>query len=204
MRRSVPAALVVIVGILLLLDFLVVNPTLGAISGAIVEVVVILFAAAAVLGAILLAMRHARSLTQPGEDRIGSALVLVGMALVLGPGLLASDGAGAPAVRWVVSALMVPIGASLLALVAVFLIPAARRGMRLRPRETAVILVAGCVVLVLLLPLGGGVGAAFGEAATWLLDVPLRAVFAGLLVGVSLAAAVAATRFLFGLAGTDD
>lgn len=204
MRRSLPATLVVIVGLLLLLDFLVVNPTLGAVSGAIVEIVVILFAAAAVLGAMLLAMRHARALTLPGEDRIGSVLVLVGMAIVLVPGLVATDGAAAPPVRWVVAALIVPIGASLLALVAVFLVPAARRGMRLRPRETAAILVAACIVLVLLAPLGGGVGTALGDAATWLLDVPLRAVFAGLLIGVSLAAAVASTRFLFGLAGTDD
>ncbi|MEO8245715.1 MAG: hypothetical protein ABI622_01225 [Chloroflexota bacterium] len=204
MRRSIPAALVVGVGLLLLLDFLVVNPTLGAISGAIVELVVILFAAAAVLGAILLAVRHAGALALPGGDRIGSALVLVGMAIVLVPGLMATDGAAAPSVRWVVGALVVPIGASLLALVAVFLIPAARRGMRLRPRDTAVILVAACVVVVLLLPLGGDVGAALGDGATWVLDVPLRAVFAGLLIGVSLAAAVAATRFLFGLAGTDD
>lgn len=204
MRRSIPAALVVGVGLLLLLDFLVVNPTLGAISGAIVELVVILFAAAAVLGAILLAVRHAGALALPGGDRIGSALVLVGMAIVLVPGLMATDGAAAPSVRWVVGALVVPIGASLLALVAVFLIPAARRGMRLRPRDTAVILVAACVVVVLLLPLGGDVGAALGDGATWVLDVPLRAVFAGLLIGVSLAVAVAATRFLFGLAGTDD
>lgn len=204
MRRSLPAALVVIVGLVLLLDFLVVNPTLGAVSGAVVEVVVILFAAAAVLGAILLALRHAGALALPGEDRIGSALVLVGMAIVLVPGLLAPEGAAAPAVRWIVAALIVPIGASLLALVAVFLIPAARRGMRLRPRETAVILVAACIVLVLLLPVGGDVGAALGDAAGWLLDVPVRAVFAGLLIAVSLAAAVAATRVLFGLAGTDD
>jgi hypothetical protein len=203
-RRSLPAALVVVVGLLLLLDFLVVNPTLGAASAAIVEVVVILFAAAGVLGAIVLGMRHALTLALPGEDRIGSALVLVGMAIVLVPGLLASDGAAAPAVRWVVAALIVPIGASLLALVAVFLIPAARRGMRLRPRETAVILVVACIVLVLLAPLGGGVGSALGDAATWVLDVPLRAVFAGLLIGASLAAAVAATRVLFGLASTDD
>jgi hypothetical protein len=203
-RRSLPAALVVVVGLLLLLDFLVVNPTLGAVSGSVVEVVVILFAAAAVLGAVLLVMRHAGALLLPGEDRTGSALVLVGMALVLVPGLLAADGAAAPPVRWVVAALIVPIGASLLALVAVFLIPAARRGMRLRPRETAVILVTACVVLVLLMPLGGDVGVALADAATWLLEVPLRAVFAGLLIAVSLAAAVAATRFLFGLAGNDD
>ena len=72
MRRSIPAVLLVVVGLLLLLDFLVVNPTLGVLSGALVELVVILFAAAALLGAAALAVRHGRSLAVPGEDRVGS------------------------------------------------------------------------------------------------------------------------------------
>jgi hypothetical protein len=203
-RRSIPAVLLVVVGLLLLLDFLVVNPTLGAVSAALVELVVILFAAAAILGAAALAVRHGRSLAVPGEDRVGSALVLVGMGAVLVPGLISTGGANDPVVRWVVAALVVPIGASLLALVAVYLIPAARRGMRLRPRETGVLLVAACVSLLLLLPVGGEVGDAMGNAAGWLLEVPIRAVFAGLLIGAALAGAVAAGRFLFGLAGTDD
>lgn len=204
MRRSIPAVLLVVVGLLLLLDFLVVNPTLAAVAGSLVELVVILFAAAAILGTAVLALRHARSLAVPGEDRIGSGLVLVGMAAILVPGLLSARGADDPAVRWLVSALIVPIGATLLALVAVFLVPAARRGMRIRPRETGLLLVAACVTLLLLLPVGGEIGGAMSDAADWLLEVPIRAVFAGLLIGAALAGAVAAARFLFGLAGADD
>ena len=204
MRRSIPAALVVLVGILLLLDFLVVNPSLAALTGAILDVVVILFAAAALLGAVALATHHGRAAVAPGDDRIGSGLVLVGMAAVLLPGLLASGGADAPEVRWIVAALIVPIGSSLLALVVIFLIPAARRGMRLRPRETAVLLLAAIVTLLLLVPVGGAIGDSLGAAADWALEVPIRGVFAGLLIGVALATAVAATRLLFGLGGTDD
>lgn len=204
MRRSLPAALVVLVGLVLLVDLLVANPTLATLADAVVEVVVILFAAAALLGAVALAIRHGRALGLPGEDRIGSALVLVGMAAVLVPGLLASEGAAAPAVRWVVGALLVPLGASLLALVAIFLVPAARRGMRARPAETAVLLGAAGVTLVLLLPLGGPVGEATGAAADWLLAVPVGAALAGLLLGVAIATAVFATRVLFGLASGDD
>ncbi len=204
MRRSIPAALVVIAGLLLMLDLLVVNPTVASVSGGIVELVILLSAAAALLGASALAIRHTRGLVTPGADRVGSMLVLVGMASVLVPGLLSDQGAAAPAVTWVVNALLVPIGASVLALVAVFLIPAARRGMRIRPRETGLMLVITSATLVLLLPLGGPVGAAFGAAAAWLLAVPVRGVFAGLLIGVALAMAVAATRVMFGLGGTDD
>lgn len=204
MRRSVPAALVVIVGLVLLADFLVVNPTLGTLAGGLVEVVVVLFATAAVVGLVALAARHGRALAVPGADRVGSALVLVGMAVVLVPGLATPDGAADPLVRWIVAALIVPLGASLLALVAIFVVPAARRGMRLRPRETTVLLLAAIVTLILLLPLGGGVGASLGAAADWALAVPIRAVFAGLLIGAALAAAVAAGRILFGLDASDD
>lgn len=204
MRHSIPAALVVVVGLLLLLDYLVANPTLAALTGAIAEITVILFATAALLGAWALAAHHGRAVTLPGEDRVGSGLVLTGMALVLIPGLLSPAGAADPTVQWLVAALIVPLGASLLALLAIFVIPAARRGMRLRPRETGLLLVAAMVTLILLLPVGGNVGATFGSAAGWLLEIPIRGVFAGLLIGLGLATAVAATRIIFGLAGTDD
>ncbi len=203
MRRSAPAALLLVVGLLLLLDLLVANPGLEALAGAILAIVGILFATAALLGGGALLVRHACGLLDPDGDRVGSALVLVGMAVVLVPGLVAPDGAASPVVRWVVGALLVPIAASLLALTAVFLLPAARRGMEVRSRETAVLLLAAMVTIVLLLPFGGPAGEAFGGAAAWLLRVPVGGVFAGLLIGLALATAVAAARVLFGL-GTDD
>jgi hypothetical protein len=203
-RRSLPAALVLVVGLLLLLDLLVANPSLDAITGGIGEVVVILFAAAALLGAGALVARHARGVMDPDGDRIGSTLVLVGIGIVLVPGLVAPDGAASEIVRWVVGALLVPIGASLLALTAVFVIPAARRGIRLRGRDNAVLLLAAMVTVVLLLPLGGVVGSAMTDAAGWLLRVPVGGVFAGLLVGLALATAVAAARVLFGLGSADE
>lgn len=203
MRRSAPAALLFVVGLLLLLDLLVANPGLEALAGGILAIVAILFATAALLGGGALLVRHARGLLDPDGDRVGSALVLVGMAVVLVPGLVAPDGAASPVVRWVVGALLAPIAASLLALTAVFLLPAARRGMEVRSRETAVLLLAAMVTIVLLLPFGGPAGKAFAGAAAWLLRVPVGGVFAGLLIGLALATAVAAARVLFGL-GTDD
>ena len=58
MRRSLPTALVVVVGLVLLLDFVVVNPSLAALSGALLELIVLLAAAAAITGGLALAIRH--------------------------------------------------------------------------------------------------------------------------------------------------
>lgn len=60
------------------------------------------------------------------------------------------------------------------------------------------------VVLVLLLPLGGQVGAALSAAAGWLLAVPIGGVLRGILIGVSLAAAVLAARTLLGIGSADE
>ena len=59
-------------------------------------------------------------------------------------------------------------------------------------------------VLVLLLPLAGAAGDALAAAADWTLDVPIGAVFRGILVGVAVLAALFAARTLLGIGSTDD
>ena len=60
--------------------------------------------------------------------------------------------------RWLVAALLAPLLAALFAMLFVFLLTAARKGLTLRTRQTAVMLAAAMVVIVLLLPIGGTVG----------------------------------------------
>ena len=62
MRRSLPTALVVVLGLVLLLDFVVINPTLATISDGLLELIVLLAAAAAVAGGVALVLHHARNL----------------------------------------------------------------------------------------------------------------------------------------------
>lgn len=197
--------IVTVVGLLLLADYVVANPSLAGLADAVAETIVLLAAAAAITGAISLVVRHGSDLVQGIGNRPGSVALLLGFALMLVAGFRpGSAGADDPATRWVVAAMLVPLSASLFALLFFFTLAATRRGLMLRGRETGIMLAAAAVVLILLLPLGGSLGDALAGAGSWLLAVPLGAVFRGLLLGIAILTAVAAARLLFGMDALDE
>jgi hypothetical protein len=205
MRRSLPAALLVVVGLVLLLDFVLVNPTLGALTDGLLELIVLLAAAAALAGAVALVLRHWTDLVERRRDPLGSLVLLGGLGIMLLAGFYpGSSGASDPAVRWLVAALLAPLVAALFAMLFVFLLVAARRGLAIRTRQAVVMLAAALLVVILLLPIGGGTGAWLAGVASWAMDVPIGAVFRGLLIGVAVVTAVHAARVLLGIEATDD
>src|SRR5215211_4555670 len=130
MRRSLPAALIVLVGLVLLLDFVLINPSVSGLADALLELIVLLTAAAAVAGAVALVLRHWTDLVERRRDPMGSMVLLGGFGLMLLAGLYpGSGGAAGPAVRWLVAALLAPLVASLFSLLFVFLLMATRRGL---------------------------------------------------------------------------
>jgi hypothetical protein len=197
MRRSLPTLIVVVLGGLLLVDFVVVNPALSALADILLELLVLLAAGAALAGAIALVVRHWGTLAGQGGERGGAGAVLAGMGLMLVAGFYpGSRGAADPAVAWLVAALLAPLIASIFALLFFFLLRAARGSMALRMREATVMLVAAGVAVVLLLPLGGALGDWLAAAAGWTLLVPVGGVFRGLLIGVAIVTAVQAVRII--------
>lgn len=205
MRRSLPAALVVVVGLILLLDFVLINPTVAGLADALLELIVLLAAAAAVAGGVALVLRHWTDVVERRRDPPGSLVLLGGFGLMLLAGLYpGSGGAGGPAVRWLVAALLAPLVASLFGMLFVFLLVATRRGLVLRPRQTTVMLVAALAAIVLLLPISGGAGTWLASAAGWANEVPIGGVFRGLLIGVAIVTAVHAARVLVAVDGADD
>ena len=205
MRRSLIAGAALVSGLLVLLDLLVVNPSVGAAAGALNELLVLLVAAAAVGGGATLAAHHLRSLAAGSDDPLGSIVLLVGMAAILLAGLRpGSTGSSDPIVLWLVAALLAPIATSLFALLFLFLLRAMRRGFALRFRETAVMAGAAAVVIVLLLPIGGQAGEWLSASAGWVRAVPLAGVFRGLLIGIGVMIAVGAARSLLALDRDDE
>lgn len=205
MRRSILTGIVLVTGLLILLDLMLVNPSLDAAAGAVNELLVLLAAAAAVGGGATLVAFHARNLAAGDGDSSGSIVLLVGMAAIVVAGLRpGSSGSSDPAVLWLVAALLAPIAASVLALLFVFLLGAFRRGFALRVRETSLMAGAAVLVIVLLLPIGGEAGDWLTTGASWIRDVPLAGVFRGLLIGIGILVAVSAARSLLALDGDDE
>jgi hypothetical protein len=205
MRRSLITGVALVSGLLVLLDLLIVNPSLGDAAGALNELLVLLAAAAAVGGGATLMAHHALGLARGSGDAIGAIVLLVGMSAVLLAGLRpGSSGSSDPVVLWLVAALLAPIAASLFALLFLFLLGAFRRGFALRARETGVMAAAAAIVIVLLLPIGGQAGDWLSATAGWVRAVPLAGVFRGLLIGIGVMVAVSAARSLLALDRDDE
>lgn len=205
MRRATIPALVVVVGVLLLADFLIVNESLGGLADIVIDAAILVAAGAALAAVASLAIRRGRDLWRRRGDPIGAGLVLVGIVAMLVAGLR-PGGAGArdPAVEWLLGALVVPVGATLFGLLFVTTLVAARRSLAFGGRDAAVLLGAALVALALLLPIGGAGGAWMSEAAAWALTGPIGAVFRGMLIGVAAVAAVFAARTLLGVGPADE
>jgi hypothetical protein len=204
-RRFAPPAIVIVVGLLLVTDLLLVNPTVDAVATVLTEYLVLLAAAGALAGGIALAVRHGSALLRREPDPAASIALLVGLAAMLLAGLRpGSAGAADPAVGWLVAALLVPLGAGLFALLFFTTLGAARRSLARGRRDTALMVAVASVVLVMLLPLGGTGGSVLASVADWTLTVPIGAVFRGLLIGVAAATAVAAARTVLSVDGTDE
>lgn len=205
MRRSVPGLIVILVGLLLLVDFVIINPTLADIADALLRLIVLLAAAAGITGATFLVARHGRAILEGGPHRMESGVLLAGLAAMVVAGFYpGSQGAADPAVRWLVSGLLGPLVASLFAILFVFLLVAMRRGMQLRSRQMRVMLAAAAVVIVLLLPVGGVPGDWLAGIAAWTQAVPIGGVFRGLLIGVGVVVALQATRILLTVNASDE
>ena len=205
MRRSMPALLVVVVGLLLLIDFVLINPTVATLASGVLELVVLLAAAAALTGAATLVLRHWTDLAERRRDPLGSGVLLAGFAIMLLAGFYpGSSGASDPAVRWLVAALLAPLIAALFAMLFVFLLSAARRSIEQRTRQTALMLGAAAVVVVLLLPIGGQLGDSLAALAGWTMNVPIGGVFRGLLIGIAVLTAIHAARLLITVESADD
>ena len=205
MRRPTIPVLVIAVGVLVLADFLVVNSALGDVAGLVIDAAILVAAGAALAGVGALALRRATDLWRRRGEPIGAGLVLIGMAAVLIAGLRpGASGASDPAVGWLVSALMLPIGATLFGLLFVTTLAAARRSVDGGGREALVLVGSAVVLLILLVPIGGTLGDALAAAADWALEVPIGAVFRGILIGVAVLVAVFGARTLLGIGSADE
>jgi hypothetical protein len=204
-RRATTPAIVIVVGVLLLVDFLVVNDSLSQLADLAVNAVILIGGGAAIAAVAALAVRRAGDLWRRRGDPVGAVLVLVGIGAMLIAGLRpGSAGATDPAVRWLISALLVPIAATLFGLLFFTTIAAARRSAAGRGRQALVLVAAAAVMLILLLPFGGEAGDRMSAAASWALDVPIAAVFRGILLGVAILVAVVAARTMLGVGSADE
>ncbi len=201
LKRSIPAAVAIAVGVSVLIAIFTTDPSLDAIGTYLIDTAVIVAAFALFLGVINVLRVHARKIHTGQPGSLFSVILIAAMLVVLAIGLPPlpgrPSGPAQPAVQWIFDNVQVPIQASLSALLVFLLVTAAYRLLLVRNIESAVMLVI--VILVLVGQSALGLIPALPKIKDWILDVPTMAGVRGIMLGVALGAVLTGIRLLLGL-----
>ena len=197
MKRAIPMAVASGVGILVLLSYFVEGSFgLKDASDLILHWVTILGAFALILGIINILRVHVKRIVSARPGWIYSFVLLTVMLFVIVMGVLPGGGGLMnPFVDWTFTYVFLPLNATIFSLLAFFVASAAYRTFRLRSPEATVMVIAGLIVLVGQVPLGGLLPG-LSQVSGWLLDTPVMAAVRGILLGVALGTITAGLRVL--------
>jgi hypothetical protein len=197
-RRPVPAAIAIAVGLIILLGTFVPIPLLAAVRLELIHWAVILTGVAALVGIGNLFSVHFQKIRRREKGSVYSVTLLAAMLATLFIGVMVG-----PSHAWMqaaVEAIILPVEASLMALLAVTLVYASIRLLR-RRADWMTFLFLGTAALILLasvsLPFLGEIPILSDWIRPWLTFGPAAGGARGLLLGVALGALTTGLRALF-------
>lgn len=208
-KRLIATVIAGVAGLIVLIDFAGRVPTIDLVARTVVEWAALLAALALLVGLLSVTAGHVVRVARRRPDWGYSVLLLAAMLAVIFAGTLyplqtlegqlvfPSSLVEAP-VRTLFAVLYQPLAASFLALLTFFSLSAALRALRRRAAETAVIIVAAVLALVIAaLPQAEAVPFLAG-GVRWISDYLVLASARGLLIGAALGAVIAGVRVLLG------
>ncbi len=196
MRRTIPMAVAMAIGFLILIDFFFDESHINALGRFFVDSAVIVVAFALLLGLLNVLIVHLKRIGGRDEGWPYS-IFLVAIAVVV---LLAGmPGAETDVVKWIFDNVQYPLQAATFSLLAFYVAAAAYRAFRLRSLESTAFILAAIVVLLGQVPIGRYLSEFLPAAKDWILDVPSTAGVRGIIIGVALGTIATGVRVLMGL-----
>ena len=194
--RIVALILAVLTGLIVLIGYYI--PALAPVQSMLLNWAIILAGSAAVVGVLNLILVHGTKITQREKGTVYSAILLICLFATLLFGIVL--GPDHPNMRLLVSAIIVPVEASLMALLAVTLLYASIRLMRHRANLMSILFIATALLMLIgsaTLPFGE-VGALNNFLRPWVQHVLALGGARGILIGVAIGTLTTGLRVLFG------
>jgi len=198
-KRTLPTAIAIGVGVLVLADIFLQNSYLDVIGYVLVDWVAIVAAFALFLGILNLLKVHFGKVARRAEGWPYSLVLILVMWVVLILGLLDPLGPRSSLVQWVFTYVLSPIYATFFSLLAFFAASAAFRAFRLRRAAIWLFLLSALLVLLGQLNFPSPVLIPLAALKDWILAVPGMAGARGIILGVALGTVATGLRLLTGL-----
>jgi hypothetical protein len=199
MKRSIPLAICLGMGILMIIQFFIPHPVSVALYNLSNDWIRNVSAFALVLGVGSLIMYHYEKMRRRKEGWYYSGVTLAAAAITTVIGLGWGVKQGSPLQNIIFSNLMVPLNASMFAILAFYMASAAYRAFRARTKESALLLIAAFIVMLGMVPIGHAIWDKLPDVAEWILSVPNMAAKRAILFGVALGGIATSLKIILGI-----
>ena len=198
MKRTLPTLIAIILGFIVLADFLIPNPQLDEIGAILAEGALILAGFALLLGLLNLLRVHATFVVASREsgsrqNRSLSVILIIALIVTAAIGVL-SPASGAN--RWIFEYVYYPLQSTMAALLAFFVTSAAYRAFRLKNADAVILAVVSLFLLLAQLPFSRAISPYLPIIRDWIMAVPVTAAMRGLVLGIALGTMATALRVL--------
>ena len=198
MKRSIPLAICLIMGILMIIQFFIPHPVSQNLNNVILKWVIILSAFAMVLAIGNLIRHHGGKIQRKKDNWPYSIVTLTGMFAMAIIGLFWGVDAGSLFQKIYLN-IFAPLSATMFALLAYYMASAAYRAFRARSLEATLLLIAAFIVMIGFMPFGQYIHPRFPAFAEWIMRVPNMASQRGILLGVAFGSIATALKIILGI-----
>jgi len=213
MKRLLPLAITFVTGMLIVVAFVLPHPPFGGLEDRFLNWYLIVVGFTMLLGVDSLVRMHISKLARRRPGWGYSVVLLVSLALTVIVGVWSWIGwrsiihPVAP-FMYIYTHVIIPLQATMFALLAFFIASAAYRAFRARTVDATLLLVAAGIVMLGRVPVGAYLTQKFPNfvqlpvIADWIMDVPQLAAKRGILIGAYLGAVAMSLRIILGVERT--
>lgn len=210
MKRTFPLILVLIFGILGIIPFIIPHPIVQNLDESIRnDILKILVAFALVLGLGSLLKVHMDKIKRKRENWQYSWILIISFLISCIIGLFGGVAGAGPLPTFIGSFhfdiqtlyenIIMPLGATMFALLAFYMASASYRAFRARSYEATLLLITAFIIMIGIIPLGDKISPHLPSFAQWIMTVPNVAGQRGILLGVALGIIATSLKIILGI-----